>query len=131
MEGRVEREIVRAMGEVIPVGELRWVTKVARIAAERIEAADRAEEVVAAEAARAEDGLIVYVPREIIEEWGRRAAAIDESIEAAISGSIGVDDDMLGDLIETLDLCSKHVAWLRGVAAPSFSVIPSALAPST
>ena len=72
------------------------------------------------------DGEYVLVPRAIAEEWGERVVKIESEVNAAIDGAIGVDDGLLGDLIETLDLVARHFEWNRAVSAPSISVTPSA-----
>lgn len=103
MRRTIEREVVGAIAEIIPAGSSCWRGRAATLAA------DRLVPILQAEAFLECAGTRFSIPAELAETWAARLADVYENVEAAIAGAIGVDDDMLGDLIETLDLVSRHV----------------------
>jgi hypothetical protein len=150
MKEAIGREIVRAIGEIVPLAEGPWRKKVAGLAAERIEAIVAAETVVesasaavtrelvleaaqeaaaearaAREAVEGRDDEFASVPAAIFDQWAERLERCHREVEAAIEGALGVDDDMLGDLIETLDLVSKHWTWTKAAVRAHGTRVPA------
>lgn len=126
MRTTIEREVVGAIAEVLPVAAA-WKFRVGRLAAERLTAILQAERFLE-EATYHER---VAIPSEVAERWAERLVEVYLNVEAAIEGAIGLEDDVLGDLVEVLDLVSRHITATFDDIRRNANRVPSAFDIST